>query len=87
MAFDLQNGTDCLNDYLQIDGTRYCGVQLGLRFRLSFSSDDLFEILFLSDGTVQQTSFEINILQLDQQVTSARKLIFRHKNKRHATDH
>lgn len=75
-AFDLQNGTDCIYDYLEIEGRRYCGVQTGLRFRVPFSSDKPFEILFHSDGAVQQTGFNISIIQLDRQATSARKLNF-----------
>ncbi|KAI9553788.1 hypothetical protein GHT06_019052 [Daphnia sinensis] len=70
VAFDLQNGTDCLYDYLEIDGIRYCGVQTGLRFRVPFLSDNPFEIRFHSDGAVQQTGFNISILQLDRQATS-----------------
>ncbi|XP_057375783.1 cubilin-like [Daphnia carinata] len=71
-AFDLQNGTDCVYDYLEIDGRRYCGDQTGLRLRVPFPSDNPFEILFHSDGSVQQTGFNISILQLDRQVTSPR---------------
>ncbi|KAK4007614.1 hypothetical protein OUZ56_012768 [Daphnia magna] len=70
-AFDLQNGTNCIYDYLEIEGRRYCGVQTGLRFRVPFSNDNPFEILFHSDGAVQQTGFNISIIQLDRQATSA----------------
>ncbi|XP_046452995.1 cubilin-like [Daphnia pulex] len=71
IAFDLQNSTDCSNDYLEISAERYCGVQTGLVLRVPFVGADPFEIRFHSDGAVQQTGFKLSVVQIDRQVKTA----------------
>lgn len=75
IAFDLQNSTDCSNDYLEISAERYCGVQTGLVLRVPFVGADPFEIRFHSDGAVQQTGFKLSVVLIDRQVKTAREFI------------
>jgi hypothetical protein len=75
VTFDLQNSTDCSNDYLEINTIRYCGIQTGLILRVPFLESNPLEILFHSDGAVQQTGFKINVFQFDRQFTTAREFI------------
>lgn len=73
MAFDVQDSSGCLRDYVEIDGQRYCGDQTGLVLRIPFISLPVIEMRFHSDSSVQATGFNIRVRQLDQQATTARK--------------
>lgn len=69
-----EGGAECKNDYLEINAKKYCGQQTGLILRVPFSIKSVIEMRFRSDNTIQNKGFNIRVRELDQQVTTARKI-------------
>ncbi|XP_076352054.1 cubilin-like isoform X4 [Tachypleus tridentatus] len=61
-----ESGT-CGGDYLEIDGSRYCGILDGQTVHVPFpKTENEIDFLFRTDGTDQKSSFRLEVKQLSQ---------------------